>query len=166
MEKGLKRICLITVEIFAWGKHGGYGKTARIIGRELVRRGYEVHAVVPRRKGQKAEEMLDGIMVHSYPIKSFLSSGTLCKKINADIYFSLEPTLSTSFAMRSMPDAIHLISSQDPKYTSEWIQEWMYPSKNRLQVIKNYIFENNFLEVPGGLLCAIQTILELPDTTP
>ena len=51
-----KKICLICVEIFAWGKYGGFGKATRIIGRELVKRGYDVYAVVPRREDQKEEE--------------------------------------------------------------------------------------------------------------
>ena len=46
------RICLICVEIFAWGKYGGFGRATRMLGRELVRRGMSVDAVVPRRKGQ------------------------------------------------------------------------------------------------------------------
>ena len=36
------RICLICVEIFAWGKYGGFGRATRMIGRELVRRGRDV----------------------------------------------------------------------------------------------------------------------------
>ena len=51
------KICLISVEIFAWGKYGGFGRATRIIGRELAKRGMEVFAVVPRRNGQKAVDM-------------------------------------------------------------------------------------------------------------
>ena len=40
------RICLISVEIFAWGKYGGFGRATRTIGRELAQRGHEVFAVV------------------------------------------------------------------------------------------------------------------------
>jgi len=57
------KICLICVEIFAWGKYGGFGRATRMIGRELVKRGLDVYAVVPRRQGQKSVENLDGIMV-------------------------------------------------------------------------------------------------------
>ena len=71
-----KRICLICVEIFAWGKYGGFGKAARIIGRELVKRGYEVFAVVPRREDQKEEEILDGITVLGFLPRDVLSSTT------------------------------------------------------------------------------------------
>jgi len=43
------RVCLICVEIFAWGKYGGFGRATRLIGRELAKRGVEVFAVVPRK---------------------------------------------------------------------------------------------------------------------
>lgn len=33
------KICLISVEIFAWEKYGGFGRSTRMIGRELVRHG-------------------------------------------------------------------------------------------------------------------------------
>ncbi len=57
------RVCLISVEIFAWGKYGGFGRATRLIGRELARRGVEVTAVIPRRQDQKPVEYLDGIRV-------------------------------------------------------------------------------------------------------
>ena len=69
------RICLISVEIFAYGKYGGFGKATRTIGSELVKRGHEVFAVVPRRIDQPAEENLDGITVLSYTPGDVLQSG-------------------------------------------------------------------------------------------
>src|SRR6187397_310466 len=140
-----KRICLICVEIFAWGKYGGYGKATRIIGRELVKRGYEVFAVVPRRAGQQPEEILDGITVLSFEPSGILTVGSIFQKINADIYHSCEPSMATWLAMKAMPDAIHLITSRDPKDTSDWMMEFSHPSKSRMQVMKNYLYENNFL---------------------
>ena len=62
------KICLICVEIFAWGKYGGFGRATRLLGKELVKRGFAVYAVVPRRKGQKKFEDVDGIQVLSYPM--------------------------------------------------------------------------------------------------
>jgi len=61
------KICLISVEIFAWGKYGGFGRATRTIGRELAKRGVDVCAVVPLRKGQKPVENLDGITVYGFP---------------------------------------------------------------------------------------------------
>jgi len=140
-----KRICLICVEIFAWGKYGGFGKSARIIGRELVKRGYEVFAVVPRREDQKEEEILDGITVFGFNSKEIRSSGNLYKKINADIYHSCEPSLGTWLAMKHVPHATHIVTSRDPRDTYDWWLEFSYPSKSRFQVIQNYFYEDNFL---------------------
>ncbi len=140
-----KRICLISVEIFAWSKYGGYGKSTRIIGRELVKRGYEVSAVIPRRQDQQPEEWLDGIKVYGMDPIEMLTSGAIYKKINADIYHSCEPSIGTWLAMKAVPTAVHLVTCQDPKGYQEWMQEFAFPSKSRIQVVKNYLFEANIL---------------------
>ena len=69
------RICLISVEIFAWGKFGGFGRATRLIGRELAKRGHEVLAIVPRRQDQGQVEILDGITVLGFsPWQPFAAS--------------------------------------------------------------------------------------------
>jgi len=32
------RVCFICVEIFAWGKYGGFGRATRTFGRELAKK--------------------------------------------------------------------------------------------------------------------------------
>lgn len=140
-----KRICLISVEIFAYGKYGGFGKATRLIGSELVKRGYEVFAVVPRRTDQPEEENLDGITVLSYLPGDVLSSSRLYKKINADIYHSCEPSLGTWLAQQSIPSAKHIATIRDPRDARDWYLEWRYPSQSKWQVIKNYLYETNFV---------------------
>jgi len=140
-----KKICLICVEIFAWGKYGGFGKATRIIGRELVKRGYEVYAVVPRREEQKEEEILDGIKVLSFVPSKLLSSGIIYERINADVYHSCEPSLGTWLAMKHVPSATHVVTARDPREWKDWVMEFSYPSKNRIQVIQNYFYEYSFL---------------------
>ena len=139
-----KRICLISVEIFAYGKYGGFGKATRTIGSELARRGYEVFAIVPRREDQPEEENLDGITVLSYQPGDVLSSGSLYKKINADIYHSCEPSFGTWLAQRNVPGAKHIATIRDPRDTHDWLLEWRYPSLSKWQVVKNYLYESNF----------------------
>ncbi len=109
------KICLICVEIFAWGKYGGFGRATRLIGRELVNRGVEVYAVVPRREGQKPVEVLDGITVLSFPSRAPWQATSLFKQCNADIYHSCEPSFSTYLAMKAMPHKKHAISMRDPR---------------------------------------------------
>ncbi|MBN1535532.1 MAG: glycosyltransferase family 4 protein [Anaerolineales bacterium] len=139
------RVCLIAVEIFAWGKYGGFGRATRIIGRELAKRGIDVIAVVPRRADQQPVEDLDGIQVLSYPPKEWLSSLDLYKKANADIYHSMEPSLGTYLAQRAMPHRKHLVTFRDPRDLQDWIIEFKLPSLNALQVFSNWLYEDNWL---------------------
>lgn len=139
------KICFTCVEIFAWGKYGGFGRATRIIGRELVKRGIKVFAVVPRRKGQKRVERLDGITVMSFLPYYPWSSKKLYRICDADIYHSSEPSYGTYLAMKEMPDKKHIVTFRDPRDFQDWKMEYELPSLNRLQVIHNYFYENNFL---------------------
>jgi len=139
------RICFISVEIFAWGKYGGFGRAARTIGRELVKRGVEVFAVVPRREGQKPVEVLDGIAVLGFSPHNPWSAKKLFIECNADIYHSCEPSFGTYLAMKSVPSKKHIVTCRDPRDFNDWKMEFELPSLNKLQVIHNYFYENNFL---------------------
>ena len=139
------RICFISVEIFAWGKYGGFGRATRLIGRELAKRGIEVFAVVPRQKNQKPIEYLDGITVFSFPKYLPWTSRKLLKKTNADIFHSEEPSLGTYLALKDMPKSKHLITFRDPRNFDDWKMEFDLPSLNKIQVLSNYLYENNFL---------------------
>jgi glycosyltransferase involved in cell wall biosynthesis len=137
------RVCLLSTEIFAWGKHGGFGRATRTIGRELVRRGVEVFAVVPRRRGQGPVESLDGITVLGYPILSPWQAARLCRSTDADIYHSQEPSTATWMAMRAMPDRVHVVTMRDPHTWADWRTELAHPSLSRLQVLANILYEDN-----------------------
>lgn len=139
------RVCLISVEIFAWGKYGGFGRATRTIGRELARRGIEAYAVVPRRAGQRPVEKLDGITVLSFPPHAPWAAAELFRTCDADIYHSCEPSLGSYFAMRSMPDRRHIVTCRDPRELHDWWLELARPSLNRLQVAHNYLYESNLL---------------------
>ena len=110
-----------------------------------MKRGYDVYAVVPRRGDQKEEEILDGIKVLSFLPSQLFSSGEIYKKINADVYHSCEPSLGTWLAMKHIPNAAHVVTARDPREWKDWIMEFSYPSKSRLQVIQNYLYEYSFL---------------------
>lgn len=139
------RVCLIAVEIFAWGKYGGFGRATRTIGRELARRGVEVIAVVPRRTGQAPVEQLDGIRILSFRKQDFLRSGELYRLANADIYHSQEPSLGTYLAMQAMPERKHIVTFRDPRLSSDWRTEFRLPTLNLAQVVANWLYEDNWL---------------------
>ena len=139
------RVCLISVEIFAWGKYGGFGRATRVIGRELVKRGVEVFAVVPRRAGQGRVETLDGITVLGFNPKAPLSAAELLRQCDADVYHSQEPSLATHLARRAMPSRKHVVTLRDPRELGDWLTELRYPSLSRLRVVANYLYEDNVL---------------------
>lgn len=139
------RVCLICVEIFAWGKYGGFGRATRLIGRELVKRGVEVTAVVPRRKGQRPVEDLDGIRVLGFKPQELFSLKRLFKEADADIYHSQEPSLGTYLAMQAMPDRKHVVTFIDPRDSGDWQTEFRLPSLSPAQVIANWLYEDNWL---------------------
>ncbi|RJP44152.1 MAG: hypothetical protein C4548_06225 [Desulfobacteraceae bacterium] len=139
------KVCFSCVEFFAWGKYGGFGRASRKVCLELVKRGIEVFAVVPRQQGQKEFEKIDGITVISFPKYMPWKAFAIYKKIDADIYHASEPSLSTYFAIKAMPHKKHIINFQDARNLSDWKIEFERPSVNKLQVFSNFIYEHNFL---------------------
>jgi glycosyltransferase involved in cell wall biosynthesis len=139
------KVCLICVEIFAWGKYGGFGRATRMIGRELVKRGVDVTAVVPRRADQKQVEDLDGMRVLGFERSNPFSALPLLRQAEADIYHSEEPSLGTYLAMRAMPGRRHIITFRDPRDLENWRIEFRLPSLNSFQVISNWLYEDNWL---------------------
>ncbi|NWG33047.1 MAG: glycosyltransferase family 4 protein [Chloroflexi bacterium] len=138
------KICLISVEIFAWGKYGGFGRSTRMLGRELVKRGVEVTAVVPRRAGQNPVEDLDGIRVFGFDPRQPFSALPLIRIADADLYHSQEPSFGTYLARRAMPDRKHVVTFRDTRNLRDWWLEFTHPSLNHLQVLSNLVFEDNF----------------------
>jgi glycosyltransferase involved in cell wall biosynthesis len=158
------RVCFICVEIFAWGKYGGFGRATRTIGRELVKRGIEVFAVVPRRRCQKPVEELDGITVLSFTPYFPFSSQELYRKCNADIYHSQEPSFGTYLAIKEMPNKKHIITFRDPRDIEDWKIEFQLPSLSKLQVLSNYLYEDNWLvkmavQRVNGVFCAAKELI-------
>lgn len=120
------KVCFIASELFSHGKYGGFGSLTRTIGREMVKRGVEVYAVVPRRGDQKPREVMDNITVLSYPKINWAMSIKLFRKCDCDIYHSEEPSMATFFAQKAMPNRTHLVTFQDPRDTRDWLIEFAY----------------------------------------
>jgi glycosyltransferase involved in cell wall biosynthesis len=139
------RVCLIAVELFAWGKYGGYGRATRMLGRELVKRGISVCAVVPKRDGQQDVEELDGIQVLGFPMTAPWKARRLFEACNADIYHSQEPSLSTWLAQKAMPRRKHLVTFRDPKTARDRFIEGRYPSIHTLKTAAAAWYEGSGL---------------------
>jgi glycosyltransferase involved in cell wall biosynthesis len=139
------RICLISVEIFAWGKYGGFGRATRMLGRELVKRGYQVAALIPCRAGQQAVEILDGITVYGYSPKHPLEMLRVFRNCQADIYHSQEPSFATWLAEMLHPEKKHIVTFRDTRMISDWWIELTHYSASIFQVLSNVLYEDNFL---------------------
>ncbi|MEJ1960417.1 MAG: glycosyltransferase family 4 protein [Gammaproteobacteria bacterium] len=137
------KVCFLCVEIFAWGKYGGFGRSTRVIGRELAKRGVEVTAIVPQRADQKAVEMLDGIRVLGFPAHRPFSMTRLIRECDADIYHSQHPSFATWLARRTMPDRRHVVTFRDPKEFEDWWLELTNPSLSKAQVLLNWLYEDS-----------------------
>jgi glycosyltransferase involved in cell wall biosynthesis len=65
------------------------------------------------------------------------------KKCNADIYHSIEPSFATYAAIQAIPSKKHIITFRDPHEWHDWKIEFKNHSKNKLQVILNFLYEDN-----------------------
>lgn len=137
------RICFIANQIAAWGKIGGFGVNLRRLGKALVDAGLEVHVVVPRRRGQKPVEVLDGMTVHGISWSAVFLGSPVYRQINADIYHLQEPNFGGYWVRRAMPDRIHLVTSMDPRDADDWWTEfWHATWQRRLKAPAQWFYED------------------------
>jgi glycosyltransferase involved in cell wall biosynthesis len=137
-------VCLISTEILGWGKAGGYGFVVRMMGTELIKRGYRVTAIIPQpRDVVERSAVLDGIEVRSYPRLAFSKGMALFREADADIYHSHEPSLGGWLAMRAMPHRKHVVTNQDPRLLRDWWIEFRHPTYSPFQVLKTAAYYEN-----------------------
>lgn len=104
---------------------GGFGKLVRVVGREFVKRGFDVSIICWREPNGEPIMELDGMEVFSYPY-DFTSKSSLrhlldytkviplIKGADADVYLSIDCLVETYLAQKVMPDRKHIIWVQDP----------------------------------------------------
>ncbi len=119
------RLCFITSEVFSGERRGGLGKLVHVVGRELARRGFDVHIIVWDEENKQRTLELDNMIIHTYPY-TWTSSSTfrhlrdytkvmpVIRRVNADVYISIECMVETLIAEKIMPRAKHVIWAQDP----------------------------------------------------
>jgi glycosyltransferase involved in cell wall biosynthesis len=142
-ERGLK-VCLICAEFFGWGSGGGFGYATRVVGRELVRMGVQISAVIPQPKSEsETRVVLDGVDVYGVPRTRPQAAMDVFRSIDADIYHSQQPSLASHFAQRAMPDRVHAATLRDPRSTTDWWKELVHPTHNPLQVALTWFYYEN-----------------------
>ncbi len=120
------------MEYFGWGKYGGIGRATRDIATGLSRRGVNVSVVVPLSIGQRRREYVDGVDVYGFPLSEYPFISGILRSIDADVYHSQDPTLGTLLGLKAYPDAVHLMTSQNPKTKTDWEKVNKYYPKRRL----------------------------------
>ncbi|MEM3680047.1 MAG: glycosyltransferase family 4 protein [Metallosphaera sp.] len=119
------KICFITSEVFTGKRRGGFGKLVRIVGRELVKRGFDASIICWRGPGEDHIRELDGMKILSYfydfttrsslkHITDYVNVVPLIRRADADVYISIDCMVETYLAQKVMPDRKHVIWVQDP----------------------------------------------------
>ena len=119
------KVCFITSEMFLGKRRGGFGKLVRVVGRELVKRGFNVSVICWREPDEGSVTELDGMEILSYPydfttrsplkhLVDYTKVIPLIRRADADVYVSIDCMVETYLAQRVMPDRKHVIWVQDP----------------------------------------------------
>jgi glycosyltransferase involved in cell wall biosynthesis len=161
---GRLRVCLIAPGLYAWGSHNPTGRAARVLGRELARRGVKVSAVIPKRHGQRDLEQMDGITVHAYRPESPWSAVALCRECDADVYHSFDPSVFTAMAGAAQRGRRHVVTIRAPH---DWLRELR--GGNRTDIAQACLLTENplvWLAVhrADAILCASDDLVPLVRT--
>lgn len=153
------RVCLLAPGLYAWGSHEGAGRAARTLGRELAKRGVRVSAIIPRWRGQRELEQMDGITVRSYPAEAPWHAAALCRECDADVYHSLDPSFSTALAAAAAYRRRHVVSIRAPR---DWLGELR--SSGRAQLAAACLLTENpvvwfAVHRAHSLLCASEDLV-------
>jgi glycosyltransferase involved in cell wall biosynthesis len=139
------RICILTSQYFGWGVYGGFGSMSRKLAESLVRAGYQVSVIVPRRRGQQSHEIINGVEVQSFAPTRLAEASQLIRRATADIFHSQDPTFLTFLAQKLSPRRVHLVTCRDPRDWRDWLIEFRYATQRRRLLIPfNYLTESSF----------------------
>jgi len=119
------KIAFITSESFTEKRHGGYGLLVRVVGRELVKHGFEVTVLAWRDPGYPERYFVDGIEVVTYPyafetgsvfrhLRDYYGFVRVVRSVNADVFVSIEAMVETLIAETVKRGAKHVVWAQDP----------------------------------------------------
>lgn len=125
-------VCLVATELFEWGRYGGFGRCTRTIGASLAERGVRVSVVVPRGRGQRPVEELEGMTVHSFLLRRYPFTGSLYGRCEADVFHSEGLSWGSKIAMGALPMSRHMVTFQNPRTKGEWgLVNRFYPWRRR-----------------------------------
>ncbi len=118
------KVQLVVDEYFSWGVYGGYGAFARKLGRELVKKGIQVEAIVqkisPTQPPVGCDTFIDGVLVKTIPrrkVEKFLFGNHY--KTDVDVIHSQSAKLDTHLAFHRNPEAVKVVTIQDLRTMAE-----------------------------------------------
>ncbi|MGQ0736159.1 MAG: glycosyltransferase family 4 protein [Acidobacteriota bacterium] len=140
------RVCILTSQYFGWGIYGGFGSMSRTLAERLAREGHQISVIVPRRSGQEAHALINGVHVFSFSPFRPSQAARLIADSPADVFHSQDPTVLTWLAERAHPRRVHLVTCRDPRDARDWWTEfrWATPTR-RLLIPFNYLTESSTL---------------------
>lgn len=118
------RVCIVCGQIAGFGRIGGFGTMARKIAEGLDRAGVEVSVCVLRTADLKFRQAIGGIPVIAPHPLAFFTGSRIFSRFKADVYHSQEPTLGTYQLRKAFPEAVHVVTSIDPRDEDDWSEEY------------------------------------------
>ena len=133
----IEKLTFVCSEYFGWGgTYGGFGSLTRILAENLVKRGIDVHVLTPKRKKASAATQMDdygeinGVKIHSFNSRIKWRLGFKMKEFpelpESQIFHSQAIDFWGYFFRKQTPDAIHLVTAQDPRPIDE-LKESYFP---------------------------------------
>lgn len=117
------KVTIISTEFYCWGRHGGFGMFTRKLASELVKRGLEVEAWMPKfsplQRSPNQFEVVDGVNVKTLPRvrHKFTSLGSY--KTDADIIHSQCNPLDTFLSFQMNNGTPKIVTFQDIRDKNE-----------------------------------------------
>jgi glycosyltransferase involved in cell wall biosynthesis len=137
------KICIISSQIAGFEKIGGFATMTKKLAEGLANKGYDVSVVVPKVEKQKDLEIKNNVKVYGLGKFELLSTNVF-RKIDADIYHSQNPNISTFIAMIAQPKKKHVITCRDPRSNQDWETEFEYATwSRRISMPFIYLYHNN-----------------------
>ncbi|ABW02283.1 glycosyltransferase family 4 protein [Caldivirga maquilingensis] len=125
------RVAFIVSKSFTERRHGGFGWLVRLVGEELVRRGFEVYVLAWRDTGYPREYSVGSVRVVTYDyhfetrsvfrhLRDYWGALEVIRDVDADVYISIEAMVETLLAELVKRHSAHVVWAQDPFEWSDY----------------------------------------------
>jgi len=141
MKVEIKSLTFICSEYFGWGGfYGGFGALTKTLAENLVKKGIKVHVLTPKRPSRKMDNYgeINGVKIHSFNSKIKLRLGLKMRELpdipDTQIFHSQAANRWHNFFIKEKPNAIHLVTEQDPRPLME-LKESYFPVYPKMKTL-------------------------------